>query len=181
MPSTSTRKRHHHWTAFEHLALLCLICRQMQITGTSSPLRIRKAGHTKVIFDLAKSIKHAHHDVADALNRSLNYGNQANDIPVEEVSAMITKLMQQRKDAVGYLERQKISRVTRAMKRVWNRGARVHVAGCGRKDVGEGFANKESTVKTARGRKNLGKANAAAQMNTGGFASDSDDQGEFSI
>lgn len=151
---------------------------------STSPTRIRKAGagHTRVIFDLSKSIRHAHRDVADALNRSINFGNQANDIPVEEVSAMITKLMDEKKDAVAYLERQKISRVTRAMKRVWDRGVRVERVGGGRKDVGGSFLGKEPIVEEGCGRGGRGEATAAApQVGNGSFASGSDGQSEFSV
>jgi hypothetical protein len=159
----------------------------MQIIGlptSTSPTRIRKAGagHTRVIFDLSKSIRHAHRDVADALNRSINFGNQANDIPVEEVSAMITKLMDEKKHAVAYLERQKISRVTRAMKRVWDRGARVEGMGGRRKDVGGSFLDKEPTVEEGCGREGRCKVTAAApHVANRGFASGSDGQGEFLV
>jgi hypothetical protein len=179
MPSS---KHRHHWTNFELNALLCLICRQVHTTGTSSPSRIRKGGHSKVIFDLSKSIKHAHRDVADALNRALNYGNQANDIPVEEVSKMIDRLLEERKDAMGYLERQGCGRVTRGVKMVWNRGVRVDrdETGGGRKDISESFPEKEPTVERAGGRKSHGTSTAAAtQLDDGGFASGGDGRGEF--
>lgn len=100
----------------------------------------------KTSFSLSKSMKHGHRDVADMLNRSLNYRNHADDIPAEEVSAMIDRLMEERKDAVGLMERQTVGRITRVMKRAWERSARVDGVATGRK---------------VRGGKGRGKAAAA--------------------
>jgi hypothetical protein len=78
---------------------------------------------------------------------------------------MIDQLTEEKKDAVKYLERQRVGRITRTMKRVWERGCRV-----------EGVAPAEK----GRGEKNRGNANAtAAQTGNGGIADDSGDQGEF--
>lgn len=146
---------------------------------------MRTAGpgrRTKAIFDLSRSIKHAHRDVADALNRALNFGNQGNDIPAEEVSRMIERLMETRKDAMGYLERQRCGRVTRGVKRVWNRGLRLDFGGTGgggRKDVAESFEVREPIVEQAGGRKGPSNVTTTAdQIDTGGFASGADGQGE---
>jgi hypothetical protein len=99
------------------------------------------------------------------LNRSLNYGNHERDIPAEEVSAEIDRLMEERKDAVGFMERQRVGRITRAMKRVWERGAKV----------GE-WADAEN----ARGGKGPSSATAANQGESTGVVDDSNGQGEFS-
>jgi len=99
------------------------------------------------------------------LNRSLNYGNHEHDIPAEEVSAEIDRLMEERKDAVGFMERQRVGRITRAMKRVWERGAKV----------GE-WADAENV----RGGKRPSSATAANQGESTGVVNDSDGQGEFS-
>lgn len=95
---------------------------------------------------------------------------------------MITALMEQRKDAVKYLERQKIGRVTRAMKMVWNRGGRCDGSGSGRKDAWESFPYKDPRGRKPRGKNGRSKVTEAApQVDTGGIASGWDDQGEFSI
>lgn len=135
-----------------------------------------------MIFDLSKSIKHAHRDVADALNRALNYGNQVNDIPVEKVSKMIDRLLEERKDVVGYLERQGCGRITRGVKMVWNRGARIDIDEMDgrRKDISESFPDEEPTLEKASGSKSHFMAIAVGtQFDDGGFASGRDSRSEF--
>jgi hypothetical protein len=133
MVSQTTRKSSHThlWTAFEHHALLCLIAKQIQITGVVRAGDSRNYGKKKKYFDLAGSVRHAHRDVADALNRALSDPGRTSYIPDNEVSAMI-ELLFEREDVVKYMERQTVGRVTRAMKRVWNRGLEYDTYG-GRK------------------------------------------------
>lgn len=88
--------------------------------------------------------------------------------------------METRKDVVGYLERQKCGRVTRGVKRIWNRGLRLDGTYAGRKDVPEGFPDEEQVGEESRGGKSRSSVTASApQVDDEGFAGGEDDQGEF--
>jgi hypothetical protein len=79
---------------------------------------------------------------------------------------MIDQLTGEKNDAVKYLERQRVGRITRTMKRVWERGCRVEVV---------------APAEKGRGKKSHGNATAAAaQAGNGGIGNDSSDQGDFS-
>lgn len=79
---------------------------------------------------------------------------------------MIDQLMEERKDAVRYLERQPVGRITRAIKRVWDRGCRIE---------------RVATVITRGGRsRSKVTAAAAAQEENRGNAIESDGHGKLS-
>jgi hypothetical protein len=144
VPQTS-----HLWTAFEHHTLLCLIAKQIQITGIVRPDGSRKFGRGKK-FDQARSTKHAHSDVADALNKALTDPGHNTYIPEKEVSAMID-LLCKRENVVKYMERQEVGRITRSMKRVWTRDLKYDPFG-GRKGRMDLLRSQER--KKARGKSN---------------------------
>lgn len=128
MPST----RLHNWTEFEEHALFCIIARNIHKTGlpkeadpteTPATLARRRAAARMAETGSMPSIRQAHIDVADLLNKAIHgVGNYGKDIDKAEVSRMIDHLMVEKKGAIAYLERQRVARVTRAMKKVWRRG-----------------------------------------------------------
>ncbi len=90
---------------------------------------------------------------------------------------MIDQLMEERKDAVGYLERQGVGRITRTMKRVWERATRVEVIGGARRDARKGCESSDPPARNARGRNSRGKVRAAAHLGQNeGNTNDPDNQ-----
>lgn len=153
MVSQTSRKHSHQWTAFEHHALLCLIAKQVQITGVVKPGDSINYRQKKKYFDLAGSVKHAHHSVAEQLNSALSDASETGEIPHNEVSAMIDKLLS-RKAIVKYMERQSVPRITRAMKRVWNRDLKFDTYG-GRKGQMENLKKQKASRKATAVKKSV--------------------------
>lgn len=118
-------------------------------------------------------MKHAYADVATALNRALNYRDETQDIAVEEVSAMIDKLLSERKAAVKFMERQKLGKVTRSMKRVWDRGLNFDGS------VKEWLNGRKEKLEKLVMEKASDKLTAAVENNTEGVSSGWGGQGEF--
>ena len=82
------------------------------------------SGRGKKTDDPNKMKQHAYLDVATALNDAVHKGDFANDIHKKEVAKMIDQLLVERKSVMGkggYLERQFGGRITRGLKRVWER------------------------------------------------------------
>lgn len=165
--------RRHLWTAFEQHALLCLLARQIQITGISNRGKHPRHGRKKGSYGVTGSMKHAYADVATALNRALNYRDETQDIAVEEVSAMIDKLLSERKAAVKFMERQKLGKVTRSMKRVWDRGLNFDGS------VKEWLNGRKEKLEKLVMEKASDKLTAAVENNTEGVSSGWGGQGEF--
>jgi len=68
--------------------------------------------------------QHAHLTVATALNDAVHKGDYEQDISKKEVSKMIDRVMEERKGVVGkggYMERATNGRITRGLKRLWER------------------------------------------------------------
>lgn len=97
---TSRKDRGRQWSAFEKHTLMCLISRGLHITGFQEEdeevvfgrnfisTKTKRRRTTKKV----KDSRHAYMDVATALNRSLNSGSYAEDIPINEVTAMIDQV-----------------------------------------------------------------------------------------
>jgi len=157
----------HEWTKFEMHTLLCLICRNIHIRGLSVPQdekqrtamaaggRNRKSKKARELPHVSK--KSAHMDVATALNRALNGRDISNDIDYHEVSAMIDKILSEKKGAIAVMQRQKTERMTRFMKQIWKRGTGFtgdkEEWNAGRKEEVEGLEKKrvEGTFTIAMG------------------------------
>jgi hypothetical protein len=89
------------WTTFEKNALICLMCRNVHITGTPDAEEIvafgrRKrpsaGGKTKRTRNALVSESQALMTVATELNKAVNKGAYAEDIRVKDVRKMIEKV-----------------------------------------------------------------------------------------
>lgn len=93
--------------------LLCLMAK-----GVHREKRSKKnddPGHAK---------RHAHLEVATALNNAVHKNDYESDIPKQEVSRMIDQLLEERKAILGpggYMDRATRGRITRGLKRMWDR------------------------------------------------------------
>lgn len=76
--------------------------------------------------------RHAHLEVATALNLAV-HGNDFNkDISKREVSWMIDKILKDRKAIMGfngYIERNSPGRITRGLKRMWDKNSKLDFDG----------------------------------------------------
>jgi hypothetical protein len=76
--------------------------------------------------------QHAYLNVATKLNEAVHKGDYVNDITKKEVSKMIDKVLVERKGVVGkggYMERSTSGRVTRGLKRAWDRNPPIDFDG----------------------------------------------------
>jgi len=119
------------WTKFEKHALLCIMARYIHKTGlhkhkdpTETPtMQARKRAAAQMAeTGEVPSVCHEHMDVSDLLNTILHgSGKYDDDIDKVEVSRMIDKLVVENKGALAYMDRQTAGRLTRGMKKVWER------------------------------------------------------------
>ncbi|KAI9734068.1 MAG: hypothetical protein M1818_007006 [Claussenomyces sp. TS43310] len=129
----------HKWTAFEQRALLCLLCRNVHVTGIiaseadeditvrglsrgagGDQRKKRQTAGARKRCEVSK--QHAYMDVATLLNRAVNgAGEYGQDIPAKEIAEMIERVLRERKAAVGVMGRLKTGRLTRLVRRVWER------------------------------------------------------------
>jgi len=95
--SRRDRRRERRWTKFEVDTLLALIC---------------KGAHKKESLSLASE-----------LNTALNGSGRGfgNDIPVEDVEAMMDRIRAEKKGALAFIERQPVSVITRKQREVFHR------------------------------------------------------------
>lgn len=76
--------------------------------------------------------RHAHLEVATALNKAVHGNDFESDISKLEVSKMIDKVLEERKAIVGaggYMERATPGRITRGLKRMWDRSTKFDFDG----------------------------------------------------
>jgi hypothetical protein len=74
--------------------------------------------------DPNKARQHAYLEVATALNQAVHKDDYRNDLDKREVSRMIDWALLERKGVVGrggYMERQVVPRITRTLRRMWER------------------------------------------------------------
>lgn len=76
--------------------------------------------------------RHAYLEVATALNNSIHKNDFEHDINKREVASMIDKFLEERKGVVGkggYMERSTPGRITRGLKRLWDRTSKFDYDG----------------------------------------------------
>jgi hypothetical protein len=76
--------------------------------------------------------RHAYLEVATALNNSVHKNEFERDINKREVTRMIDKFLEERKGIVGkggYMERSTRGRITRGLKRLWDRTSKFDYDG----------------------------------------------------
>ena len=76
--------------------------------------------------------RHAHLEMATALNNALHGNDFENDISKREVSKMIDKILEERKAIVGpggYMDRAVPGRITRGLKMMWERSTKFDFDG----------------------------------------------------
>jgi hypothetical protein len=141
----------HEWTVFEEHTLLCLICRNIHITGfhpeeaetflSASGKKFAKMSSKREEKEqgLQGTKKHAHTDVATLLNAALHGSDYQKDISAVEVSKKIDKVLSEKKAALKFMERNAKGRVTGAIKKIWQRGLQFDGTErewrCGRKEI----------------------------------------------
>ena len=103
--------------------LLCLMAKNMHLDEKSVRNEEERALR-----------RHSYMNVATALNTALNgeTGSFERDIDKREVAKMIDRMLQEKKGVVGkggYMERATMGRITRGLKRMWERGTRFDYDG----------------------------------------------------
>ncbi|OBT68173.1 hypothetical protein VE03_02401 [Pseudogymnoascus sp. 23342-1-I1] len=119
------------WTTFEETIMMNLIVRSIHRTGlekdelsklsdsTAPRHKHRNARRAKEVGN-PDTFKYV--DVGTALNRALHKSDYTEDIPVEEVKKLLHFFLRNKKGAIAVIDRQPAARLTRSIRRIWNRG-----------------------------------------------------------
>jgi hypothetical protein len=91
-----------------------------------------KKGRRRSSDTPGRAKQHAHLEVATALNSAVHGSDYSKDIGKRDVSLMIDKILEERRAITGfngYMERATPGRITRGLKRMWDRTTRFDYRG----------------------------------------------------